>query len=284
MNIIGQERLLSTINHLVADDNFPRYSIICGCTGSGKKLISAYIAKQLDALFVPCELGIDAVRDVIKTSYEQMSPIVYMWADSQKMSIGAKNAILKVTEEPPQNAYFIMTTDNTNWLLGTLLSRGTVFNINPYTKDELNTFATLKIPNISKDNLDILTDISNVPQDILDLSKIDITKFNNVVKIICDNIGKSNIANELKITNMLKLKDKDEEGENEKFDPILFLRACMFRYSELLKQTLNPVYSNLITITSKYLADLYSKSLNKIATVDTWILDMHTIAERSVDK
>jgi len=282
MNIIGQTKLLSTIDRLVEDDNFPRYSIICGCSGSGKKLIASYIADKLGALFVPCELGIDAVREVIKISYEQMSPIVYMWADSQKMSLGAKNAILKVTEEPPQNAYFIMTTDNTNWLLGTLLSRGTVFNMNPYTKAELTNFAKTKLTDINDKDLDLLTDISIVPQDILDLSKIDINKLNTVVNIICDNIGKSNIANELKITSMLKF--KDEETETEKFDPTLFLRACMFRYCELLKETLNPVYSNLITLTSRYLADLSSKSLNKVATVDTWILDMHVIAERSLGK
>lgn len=282
MNIIGQKKLLSTINRLIEDDNFPRYSIICGYSGSGKKLISSYIANKLDALFVPCELGIDAVREVIKTSYEQMSPIVYMWADSQKMSLGAKNAILKVTEEPPQNAYFIMTTDNTNWLLGTLLSRGTVFNINPYTKAELTEFAKTKIQDVSDKDLDTLTDISIVPQDVLALSKIDINKLNNVVNIICNNIGKSNIANELKIATMLKF--KDDEADAEKFDPTLFLRACMFRYSELLKDSLNPVYSDLITITSKYLADLSSKSLNKVATVDTWILDMHIIAERSLVK
>lgn len=280
MNIIGQKKLIANIDRLIVDGNFPRYSIICGCSGSGKKLIAAYIAKKLDALFVPCELGIDAVRDVIKTSYEQMSPIVYMWADSQKMSLGAKNAILKVTEEPPQNAYFIMTTDNTNWLLGTLLSRGTVFNMNPYTKEDLLAFAKYKMENVSDKDLEILTDVSNVPQDILDLSKIDVTKFNTVVNILCDNIGRSNIANELKIATMLKF--KDEDTENEKFDPTLFLRACMFRYCELLKESLNPVYSNLITTTSRYLADLSSKSLNKVATVDTWILDMHTIVQEGL--
>lgn len=280
MNIIGQKKLISNIDRLIMDNNFPRYSIICGCTGSGKKLMSSYIASKLNALLVPCELGIDDVREVIKTSYEQMSPIVYMWADAQKMSIGAKNAILKVTEEPPQNAYFIMTTDNTNWLLGTLLSRGTVFNMNPYTKQELTEFAKLKLNNISSKDLSLLTNISIVPQDILDLVKIDITKLNAIVEIICDNIGKSNIANELKIATMLKF--KDDESEKEKFEPKLFLRACMFRFCELLESSMNPIYSDLITITSRYLADLSSKSLNKVATVDTWILDMHMLVERSL--
>ena len=73
-----------------------------------------------------------------------------------------------------------MTTDNTNWLLGTLLSRGTVFNINPYTKAELTEFAKTKIQDVSDKDLDILTDISIVPQDVLALSKIDINKLNNV--------------------------------------------------------------------------------------------------------
>lgn len=276
MNIIGQKKLLSDIDHLILNDNFPRFSILQGAFGSGKKLISSYIAKGLDALLVPCELGVDAVREVIDMSYEQTSPIVYMWADAQKMSPGAKNAILKVTEEPPQNAYFIMTTDNVKGLLGTLLSRGTLFNLNPYTPDELREYIKQKLPDVSKADMDIIVNISVTPKDVVELSNIDIKQLNKVVGILCDNIGLTNLGNELKVSTFLRYKEEDVD----KFDPILFMRACMFRYLELMKKHHNSMYSELIRITSQYLSDLTSKSLNKVATVDNWIIDMHLIGEK----
>lgn len=273
MNIIGQKKLLSDIDHLLTTEKFPRFSILQGAYGSGKKLIASYISKGLGALLVPCELGVDAVREVIDMSYEQTSPIVYMWADAQKMSVGAKNAILKVTEEPPQNAYFIMTTDNVKGLLGTLLSRGTLFNINPYSPEELRSYAKQKLTDISNTDLDIIVNISTTPKDVMDLSGMDIKQLNKVVNILCDNIGITNLGNELKISTFLKYKEEDAD----KFDPVLFMRACMFRYLELMKTSYNPMYKKLIGLTSQYLSDLSSKSLNKVATVDNWIIDMHLV-------
>lgn len=276
MNIIGQKKLLSDIDHLILNGNFPRFSILQGAIGSGKKLISSYIAKELDALLVPCELSVDAVREVIDMSYEQTSPIVYMWADAQKMSPGAKNAILKITEEPPQNAYFIMTTDNVKGLLGTLLSRGTLFNLNPYTPMELHEYVKQKIPDINKSESDMIVNISITPKDVMELSTIDIKQLNKVVGILCDNIGITNLGNELKISTFLRYKEEDKD----KFDPFLFMRACMFRYLELMKTSYNPMYTDLIRVTSQYLSDLNSKSLNKVATVDSWIIDMHFIGAK----
>lgn len=272
MNIIGQKKLLSEINHLLDSGTFPRYSILQGPFGSGKKMIASYIAKKLDATFVPCELSVDSVREVIDLSYTMMSPTLYMWADAHKMSMAAKNAILKITEEPPQNAYFVMTTDNIKGLLGTLLSRGTLLNINPYNVQELTEFAKLKLDNAADSDIRTIVGISTTPQDILELSKIDIKQMNKVVGVLCDNIGSANLANSLKVSTFLRYK----EEETEKYDPTLFLRACMVRYSRLLQETMNPVYAKLVGLTSTYLADLSSKSLSKVATVDNWIIDTHT--------
>jgi hypothetical protein len=195
-----------------------------------------------------------------------------MWADAHKMSMAAKNAILKITEEPPQNAYFVMTTDNIKGLLGTLLSRGTLLNINPYNVQELTEFAKLKLDNAADSDIRTIVGISTTPQDILELSKIDIKQMNKVVGVLCDNIGSANLANSLKVSTFLRYK----EEETEKYDPTLFLRACMVRYSKLLQETMNPVYAKLVGLTSTYLADLSSKSLSKVATVDNWIIDTHT--------
>ena len=278
MNIIGQKNLLSTIDNLIENNNFPRYSIIVGNTGSGKKLITSYIAEGLEALLVPCELSVDSVREVIDLSYNQTSPTLYMWADANKMSAGAKNAVLKVTEEPPQNAYFVMTTDNVNGLLNTLTSRGTVFNINPYTVEDLVSYATLKNIDTTSKEFNTIINISTTPQDIITLSNVDIAQFDKVVNVLCSSVGNINLANTLKISTLLKFKDNDDD--KEKFDPILFMKACMNTFAEFMKKDNKPIYYKFISKTSEYLADMYSKSLNKVCTVDNWLIDLDMIARK----
>ena len=278
MNIIGQKKLLSIIDNLIENNNFPRYSIIVGNTGSGKKLITSYIAEGLEALLVPCELSVDSVREVIELSYSQTSPTLYMWADANKMSVSAKNAVLKVTEEPPQNAYFIMTTDNVNGLLNTLISRGTVFNINPYTLDDLKQYAKVKNIDTQTTEFNTIINVSTTPQDILDLSNIDIAQFNKIVEVLCKSVGSINLANILKISTFLKFKEDDKE----KFDPILFMKACMNKFADYMKVNKNPIYYSYIAKTSEYLADMYSKSLNKLCTVDNWLIDLDSIARKGV--
>lgn len=280
MNIVGQRKLIKSIDRLIDTNNFSRYSIIQGAFGSGKKVISAYIAKKLNAMFIPCNISVDSVRDVIALSYELTEPTVYMWADADKMSINAKNAVLKVTEEPPQNAYFIMTTTNTNRLLSTLISRGRVFNIQPYSHEDLKEYILNKYDNISNNTLSIVSNISQTPYDVQTLMSTDINKMNNIVNVLCDGIGINSLANELKVATFLKVKD----DETEKFDAILFMRACMFRYMEMMINSSEDVliYSKLIELTSSYISEMLSKSLNKVATLDNWIIDMHqtAVAER----
>lgn len=274
MNIFGQDKLLKYIDRLIDSGQFPRFCIISGVRGCGKKLISSYIASKLGALFVPCELSVDAVRSVIDTAYEQTEPMMYMWADAHNMSLAAKNAILKVTEEPPQNSYFVLTTDNTAGLLNTLLSRGTLFNMSPYSVPELTEFVKYKRPDITDSNLNTVINIANTPQDIIDVLDIDIDKLNLYVTTLCDNIGNTNLANELKISTFLQFKEDD----TDKYSPILFMRACMLRFAELFYNTADPMYDALIRITSKYLSEMSHKSLNKVSIVDTWIIDLHESA------
>lgn len=125
MYVCGQKNLLQDIDTLVKNNKFPRFSIIVGDTGFGKKVISEYIAKHLEASFVPCSVDVESVRDTIANAYEMTEKTLYMFFDCDGMSTQAKNALLKVTEEPPNNAYFIMTVRDISNILGTLISRGT---------------------------------------------------------------------------------------------------------------------------------------------------------------
>ena len=106
------------------------------------------------------------------------------FADSNKMSVAAKNSVLKITEEPPQNAYFIMTTDNTDNLLNTLISRGYLFNVMPYTFNELLEFANSKYTDRSKEEISLIANLSNVPGDVISLAEKDIKQIDKISTIL----------------------------------------------------------------------------------------------------
>ena len=129
--MIGQKRILADLEVLGA--RFPRFSIFVGPVGSGRKLIARRVAKQLQANLVILETRVDAIREAIDMAYKQKNSLVYLIPDADNMNSAAKNALLKVTEEPPRKAYFIMTLTDIDNTLPTLTSRGTLLHLAPYT-------------------------------------------------------------------------------------------------------------------------------------------------------
>lgn len=59
---------------------------------------------------------------------------VYVILGAQNMSEQAQNALLKVLEEPPERVRFILTCDDRSHLLGTILSRCTLYSIDSGTQ------------------------------------------------------------------------------------------------------------------------------------------------------
>ncbi len=50
----------------------------------------------------------DDVRNIISMAYKQTKPIMYVFKDCDNMSNAAKNALLKVIEEPHNRLTFVM--------------------------------------------------------------------------------------------------------------------------------------------------------------------------------
>ena len=111
--MIGQKHLQSRIEQLITDRTFPRFSILVGPKGSGKKTFANWIITKIvrqEALSysqVCPDVKIDTIRQIIESAYKTISTNIYVIPDADTMSNAAKNALLKVTEEPPNNAYFI---------------------------------------------------------------------------------------------------------------------------------------------------------------------------------
>ena len=48
------------------------------------------------------------INKVIELAYKQTEPIIYLIQNADRMSLNAKNSLLKLVEEPPNNAYVFM--------------------------------------------------------------------------------------------------------------------------------------------------------------------------------
>lgn len=266
--MIGQKNLRSRIEKLIDNDNFPRFSILVGPKGSGKKTIVPEIAGRMLANYVKAlDVKIDTIREIIQQSYKVVDSTVYFISDADNMSNVAKNALLKVTEEPPNNAYFIMTLEDEHNTLETIRSRATIFYMNRYTPDEIIEYAINTFRNELQDqkSRDIIKELCETPGDVQTLYKANILDFYDYVQLVVDNIAEVSLANAFKIPGKVALKD-DAEG----YDLRLFWKAFM-------KISFDVGRYNGIYTTSKYLQRLRVKGINRSMLMDNWVLEIREL-------
>lgn len=269
--MLGQRRLLDDIEEL--GKNFPRFAILVGAKGSGKKMVAQRVAKQLGAHLVTVETKVVNIREAVDMAYKQKSPILYLIPDTDHMSPAAKNALLKVTEEPPRQAYFILTVENLENTLATIQSRGTVFHMYPYSPRDLKKYAK-SLYDVNEQELEILVNVCITPGEISKVVGSNILGFYEYVEKVISNIGEVSGANAFKIADALKFKDGDPG-----YDVILFLRAVMYYYTkQALTTDQNPIWLfKSVGVTSACLRDMRINGINRRSLFDMWILDIRQI-------
>ena len=221
--MIGQEHLLKIIDHQIQEGTFPRFSIITGLRGSGKKTLSQYIINSFPneycKYWLP-DIKVETIRKMISDSYKLTVDTIYVIPDADKMSVAAKNALLKVCEEPPNKAMFIMTVSDSNLVLDTIRSRASIYYMQPYTPKQITEYfnEVCGVKDIRKTN--IVLDLCETPGDVLLLMDQGIEQLYDYVEKVVDNIAEVSEANAFKIDTKLSLK----EG-SDGYDVELFLRA-----------------------------------------------------------
>lgn len=272
--MIGQTNLLQSVETLT-ESKFPRFIILQGENGSGRKTMAKEIAKRLKAKPIISEIKADEVRNIINLSYQIYTPTVYILPNAEKMHKSAKNALLKVTEEPPARAYFIITTNDLGKMLDTLISRATVLKMDKYSKTEKLDYIKLNYALESvAGNVEYLVDVCDTFSEINQLMEYGVEDFMNFCKTTSEFINKAALANALKIPKKLKLKEEDEG-----YDPTLFLKAVAYCFSQqMITESPECVdffqMEEFIKITLNYISELNINGINKLATLDAWILEM----------
>ena len=268
--MIGQRATLNTVDYWIKTDQVPRFMIISGPQGGGKATLSREISRRMRAYLIECELSVDAVREAVKNCYKCSAPTVYLFRDADKMSTAAKNAMLKITEEPPRQAHFIVTVQNAENMLETLRSRATNIALAPYTAEELDLFYHDRI---NKKN-SLIREVCYVPGMMLEMEKIDLEDLLEFCNTIVDNIQTVTGVNAFKIVQRIRLK---EDGNG--YDPELFFH-CM-KYA-LLQRLHSGEYSlaeakkfaRMLAVTFQYHREFNITGVKKDATLDMWVLEM----------
>lgn len=265
--LIGQSRLKSEI--AMFGYRFPRFSIIYG--NIGKRTVAKYIADQLKLKFVECGIGIDDVRDVLDTVYRVSDPILYVFPNADKMSAGAKNALLKITEEPPLNAYFVLTVNRLENILPTLISRATVLKLDGYSVDELKEYVAYENIMIADELASKFYELCENPRDALALSDKGSADICTFARDMVNNVVMAKDGTMFKYTKRLKLKETSDG-----YDPILVFKYIKKLCYNKVMQGSDRKYLLAYQTTDSCLRDLET-TYNKVATVDSWIFNIREI-------
>lgn len=209
--MVGQKKILNKISRWQEP---PRFMIFHGTKGCGKKTLAKEIANKFNMQLILINYKIDDIREMIKLAKEYDTSILFLIDDGNKMSIGAENTLLKVTEEAPNNVHIILSVENKDILLPTIISRGECFNFTDYSLAEYNEYLLLK----GKDKIDDELRTAYPNLSYLDIFNIDEAKrLVEFCKKILLRIREANGANAFKILEKIKIKEEQEGYEIRQF-------------------------------------------------------------------
>ena len=168
--LIGNDKLKKTIAEYIKCSRLPQAIIIEGEQGLGKHTAAAYIAaaalcKSEHAPCLTCDtcrmaleknhtdikyyapekstFTVEMARAIRSEAYLKPMTSNYNIAvleHCELMNAEAQNALLKVLEEPPESALFILLTENASAFLTTVLSRCLTLRVTPLSSEEVSKF------------------------------------------------------------------------------------------------------------------------------------------------
>jgi len=266
--MIGQKVLLDRIGGQVARKKFPRFSIFVGENGSGKKTLAKDTAQMLGAMSVSVGTNVDDIREITELAYKVTDTVVYIVADCDNMSSASANALLKVTEEPPQNAYFILTCENEENLLSTIRSRGVTYMLAPYTYDDKCDYLDTCEKRPKETDVEFVLEVASNLGEIEQLLNMDINAFRDYVTLVIDNIAEVSDSNAFKIADKIAFKD-----ENDKYNLKLFWKAFNSICVDRMREGKDPLmYARAIGVTGDYAQQLNIRGINKQMLFCSWVI------------
>lgn len=134
----------------IASDNHAL--LIVGAKGSGKKTLLEAIAVELGAKRPEQRLVVNdneqsisinqarSLRTSLSLRPLKDSVLTVIIPSAEKLTTEAQNALLKLLEEPPENTYFLLSTDDKSSLLSTVLSRTNIIRLNKLSLENITNY------------------------------------------------------------------------------------------------------------------------------------------------
>lgn len=270
MSIIGQQDFIDNFNRSDC-----RFKIVLGEKGSGKSYLTAQLLRNVfgDKTISYINPTVDSIRQMIDTCYNVTNTHFYIIENADKLSIQARNALLKVTEEPPRNAYFVLLLRDINKIPKTLISRAEVHNIQPYKREEIKQYIqkSTSVSQFSSNQLDNIAIVCTNPGEVNYLLSQDVNKFAKLTKDLILNLDKLSGVESFKLADLISFK-ADSTGFDLDFVMMSVIRLAM--YYGLKGNIDSNKCLSIINITNKYLNILRRVSVNKLALFDQWILKL----------
>ena len=147
VNVLGQDEVVRSIRALVAS-SAPHAYLFTGPSGCGKTTLARIVAglMQVEAENVlevdaATNSGIDAMREVSGSlrylGFGQSSNRALIIDECHALSAQAWQSLLKVIEEPPPHAYFLLCTTNPGKVPQTIVTRCVNYQVRELSKDDL---------------------------------------------------------------------------------------------------------------------------------------------------
>ena len=275
--MIGQAKLLDKLNGLINEDKLPRFIIIVGERGSQSDEIAPFIAGVMSANCVRLnDVKVDTIRRMIDEAYSFSEITIYNIADADNMSVNAKNAMLKVCEEPPNNAYFVMSLESLDNTLETIKSRATVFYMDKYSKSELMQYCDKRCKDKNQEYKDMIVSFSDTPGDIDILSESGDKFYEYVDRFVEDAIRLPG-TEALNLTSEVSVKDGDG-----KFDAIMFFKIfqniCLRKAEEYSDSQIIAKYCWSVIRAGECMRDIKRvRGINKQMLLDEFVLRLRKI-------
>lgn len=268
--MIGQQRAIEDIKNEWADHKRGnRFVIIIGPEGSGKSLIAKEVSHG--TIRVDVAGTVAEIRKAVSLAYRVTEPTVYVIDKGDDLSPASKNTLLKVTEEPPNKARFILEARQESSVLATLLSRGKVVRLEPYTPEQIKEYVGWD-PNRSAEIIDILVNCCTTPGMVDKVTRYDVEAFYEFAKNIVLHIQEVSDTNAFKSSSKIAFKEGEEGYDVELlFEMLKIVASWVLRYR---KYNVLTEHVKLVRAISKYGRALRINGVNKKALYDMFLLEV----------
>lgn len=280
-DIVGQEELVAILDKMVSDNTVPHFIMFNGKYGMGKRFFTRYLAEQMGATIYESTTPkntMEYVREVIAQAYSIQTPTIYMFTDVYRFKEHIANALLKITEEPPTNAYFVFTCVAANRIPRALRSRCFEYRIKPYSYTQLEEVG-IKLGCNDKFLSSVLMSCKSPGMIKNQVQSAQTTQgLNEFVEKVVDNIGTASDANVFKIAEKLSFND-EETGYNLNSFFTTFNAECMQRTKNIATRN-RTMYFRYVKTTNEYRDNLMVFGINKRNIFDTWVLAIREIYKK----